>query len=168
MSTALSELDVTGQGLIAPAAAALVLRAAKVEVLLVTSAGATFSMQVYEVPAPTAVGAVPLHQLGVLDAAGAQAAGLGALVHAPLGVLIAVHADHTVAGEARVLTQVEVPVPLTLLGNVDETSTVALLGTPLPPGTYTLDLAFSRTRWETTVSDPSSVYTDSATIALTW
>ena len=168
VSTALSELDVTGQGLIAPAAAALVLRAAKVEVLLVTSAGATFSMQVYEVPAPTAVGAVPLHQLGVLDAAGAQAAGLGALVHAPLGVLIAVHADHTVAGEARVLTQVEVPVPLTLLGNVDETSTVALLGTPLPPGTYTLDLAFSRTRWETTVSDPSSVYTDSATIALTW
>lgn len=168
VSTALSELEVTGQSLIAPAAAAYVLHAAKVEVLLVTSAGPTFSLQVYEVPAPTAVGAVPLHRVGVLDAAGAQAAGLGALVHTPLGVLIAVLADHTVAGEARVLTLVEVPVRLTLLGNVDETSTVALLGTPLPPGTYTLDLAFSRNRWETTVSDPSSVYTDSATVALAW
>jgi hypothetical protein len=83
-------------------------------------------------------------------------------------LLIAAHADHTVAGEARALEQVEVAVPLTLLGNVDETSTVVLLETPLPSGTYPLDLAFSRTRWETTVSDPASVYTDSATIKLTW
>ena len=85
-----------------------------------------------------------------------------------LGELVAVQADHTTAGAARVLTQVEVPVPMTLLGNVDETSTVMLFTTPLAPDSYTLDLAFSRTRWETTSTDPASIDADSATIALTW
>ena len=105
---------------------------------------------------------------GILDAAAAQAAGLGALVHLPAGILVAVRADHSVAGEAQVLVQTDVPVPLTLLGNADETSTVMLSATPLASGIYTLKLAFSRARWETTTSDPASIYQDSATIQLTW
>ena len=168
ISTALSELELVGDGLVAPAAAAHLLFAARVQVLFITSAAPRFSMEVYDVPAPTASGVVPMHRVGTLDAAEAQAAGLGALVHQSLGELVAVQADHTIAGAAQVLTQVEVPVPLTLLGNVDETSTVMLFTTPLAPDSYTLDLAFSRTRWETTSTDPDSVYQDSATIALTW
>jgi hypothetical protein len=168
VSTALSQLEFVGQTLVAPAAAAHVLLSARVQVLLVTSAAPAFSMQVYDVPAQTSTGVVPLHRVAVLDATAAQAAGLGALVHQPLGVLIAVHADHTVAGTAQVLTQVEVPVPLTLLGNADESSTVMLMAAPLASDSYTLNLAFSRTRWETTTSDPASVYQDSATIPLVW
>ncbi len=168
ISTALSELELDGAGLVAPAAAAHLLFAARVQVLFITSAAPRFSMDVYDVPAPTASEVVPLRRVGTLDAAEAQAAGLGALVHQPLGELVAVRADHTIAGAARALTQVEAPVPLTLLGNVDETSTVMLFTTPLASDSYTLDLAFSRTRWETTSTDPASIYEDSATIPLTW
>ena len=82
ISTALSELELVGDGLVAPAAAAHLLFAARVQVLFITSAAPRFSMEVYDVPAPTASGAVPMHRVGILDAAGAQAAGLGALVHA--------------------------------------------------------------------------------------
>jgi len=167
ISTALSELEFIDDGLAAPADAAHVLFAARVEVLFITGAAPAFSIEVYAVPPPTA-GVVPLRRIGTLDAAEAQAAGLGALVHQPLGELVAVTADHAVAGAARVLTQIEVPIPMTLLGNADETSTVMLFATPLGSDSYTLDLAFSRTRWETTSTDPTSIYEDSAAITLTW
>ncbi len=43
----------------------------------------------------------------------------------------------------QVLTQVEVPVPMTLLGNADETSTVMLFTTPLASDSYMLDLVLT-------------------------
>jgi hypothetical protein len=168
VSTALCELEFDAQGLRVPAVADQLLFAAHVQVLVVTSAGPAFAMQVYKVPTPSGSGLVSLQRVGVLDAAAAQAAGLGALVHEPIGVLVAVRADHTIAGAASVFGAVEISVPLTLLGNADETSTVMLMASALAPDSYTLDLVFSRTRWGTTTSDPASVYQDSATIPLTW
>jgi hypothetical protein len=37
---------------------------------------------------------------------------------------------------------------------------------PLAPGNYSLEFAFHRARWETSVADPQSVYDDAAEIAL--
>jgi len=169
ISAALAHLEFAGARLMAPAAAAHVLYMAHVEVLFISAAAPAFAMQAYAVPVVPLLGSVALRPVGgILDAAAAQAAGLGALVHLPAGILVAVRADHSVAGEAQVLVQADVPVPLTLLGNADETSTVMLSATPLASGIYTLKLAFSRARWETTTSDPASIYQDSATIPLTW
>jgi hypothetical protein len=168
ITAALSQLAFVNNGIVAPAAAAHTLYAAKVQVLLVTAAAPAFSMQEFSVPAPSLLGSVPLHRIRVLDAAGAQAAGLGALVSQPLGVLLAVRADHTIAGAVRWLAKVEVPVAMTLIGNADETSTLMLLPSSLGPGVYALRLAFSRTRWTTTTADPASLYQDSATMELSW
>ncbi|HEY2659536.1 MAG TPA: hypothetical protein VGI79_07425 [Caulobacteraceae bacterium] len=167
ITTALSELEIVHGGLAAPVAAAHVLSAARVQVLFITSAAPAFSMQVYDLPVAFPIGLVQLRWVGDLDAAGAQAAGLGALVSQPQGIIAAVQADHSVAGAVRTMALVEVAVTLSLLSNADETSAVMLMAAALAPGDYRLQLEFSRIRWETTTLDPASVYQDSATILFT-
>lgn len=55
------------------------------------------------------LGFVRLHRVRVLEAAGAKAAGLGALASRPLGILFAVRADHTIAGDVRWLAPILLP-----------------------------------------------------------
>jgi hypothetical protein len=85
-------------------------------------------------------------------------------------VLVAVRPDHSIAGIAMGggPVEVDVPVPLTLLSNGDETSTLVLLAAPLAAGTYLLNLGFSRTRWVTSDVDPAASYEDSASLQLSW
>jgi hypothetical protein len=65
--------------------------------------------------------------------------------------------------------EVDVVVPGTLLSDGDETSALILPATPLQAGAYRLELAFERTRWDTTTTtDPESVYQDQAEIQLSW
>jgi hypothetical protein len=69
---------------------------------------------------------------------------------------------------------IDVPVALTALSNGDETTLLLFPVDPsgaslaLHPGRYTLTLRVQRTRWRTSVSDPSAVYDQSRAIALAW
>ena len=62
----------------------------------------------------------------------------------------------------------DVPVATTLISTGDESSALIMPGSPLSAGNYSLALSLQRTRWETTTTDPQSMYHDEATIPLAW
>lgn len=170
VSNALAAIQVTGTTLVAAVQPAQVLAANHVAVVLITASAPNFSMTVYQVrmPAPLPLPTkVVLSPVKTYDARSATVDGFGALTSQPAGMLLAVRQDHSVAGAVRLTAPVDVPVAVTVLANGDETATVVLSAAPLTPGDYSLEFTFHRTRWETSVADPQSVYDDAAEIALT-
>jgi hypothetical protein len=157
--------DIHGQ-LVAPAAAANTLVANHDAVVLITAAAPDFSMTVYQVPSPAQHPQVKLTPVKTYNAQSATQDGFGALTKRPVGMMLAVRPDHSVAGAVNTMGPVDVPVALTLLTNGDETATMALPASPLAPGGYALTFGFHRTRWETNVPDPQAVYDDAATVEL--
>jgi hypothetical protein len=78
------------------------------------------------------------------------------------------------AGNGFGIQTIDVPVTLTALTNGDETTLLLLpvdstgASLALHSGGYTLTLRVQRTRWRTSVSDPSAIYDQSRAIALAW
>jgi len=100
------------------------------------------------------------------DAQSATQDGFGGLTKLPVGMVLAVRPDHSIAGAVNTMGPVDVPVAVTLLTDGDETATVALPASPLAAGGYALKFRFHRTRWETSVTDQQAVYDDAATVEL--
>jgi hypothetical protein len=98
------------------------------------------------------------------DAQSATQDGFGGLTKLPVGMVLAVRPDHSIAGAVNTMGPVDVPVAVTLLTDGDETATVALPASPLAAGGYALKLGFHR--WETSVTDQQAVYDDAATVEL--
>lgn len=166
ITNALAAIQDNHGQLVAPAAAANTLVANHDAVVLITAAAPDLSMTVYQVPSPAQHPQVKLTPVKTYDAQSAMQDGFGALTKLPVGMLLAVRPDHSVAGAVNTMGPVDVPVAVTLLTNGDETATMALPASPLAPGGYALTFGFHRTRWETSVPDPQAVYDDAATVEL--
>lgn len=150
--------------LVVSAPAANVLRASQVLVVSITAAAPNFSMTIYQVPNAMPQPLVQLTAVKTYDAQSATHNGFGALTTLAAGMLVGVRPDHSVVGAVQTMGPVDLPVAVTLLANGDETAIVMLAAAPLAPGSYSLELAFHRTRWDTSTADPQASYTDAATV----
>jgi hypothetical protein len=147
----------------------------------VAQTGDAPAFAIYDVPR-RAVGAV--RAVGALRETVAPAPGvrpeLDALRGAPDGALSIVRPGAGViatgggTGNGFGIVTIDVPVALTALSNGDETTLLLFpvdssgASLALRSGGYTLTLRVQRTRWRTSVSDPSAVYDQSRAIALAW